>query len=334
MSWLDGYNHRVKIPITCTTAGAQTNYPMLLQIVKGVGTNEAGIIYLQNHALSWPNDIRFTKADGETLLDNWREEYDSTDGTWWIEIDSIAASGDTEVYIYYGKDSDSDASNADNTFLFFDDFPNAALDGNKWVSGSYNGAIAVADSILSLYVNDVNAKIYSYVATKSKFDYPFSVRYRIKGQKTSTLCVWGQTSVGPSQTTTHDSKNMYANQTNSDTPGTTVPWFSVNGTNVAAACISTSEYRTVDLKFAHQHSYSVWPGGSYANAGTIESASHYVKLSMRKWYNGQACYNLYDWVVVKKYVYPEPTWATPSEEGSPIGYLGRGVGVGIMEGVF
>lgn len=132
MSWLSGYAYRAKISCSPTTAGEQTDYVKSLAIVKGTGSNSAGTIYLNDHALNWPYDVRFTKSDGVTLLDHYREEYDASDGTWWIELDSLAGSGDTDFYIYYGKSSDSDASNGDNTFIFFDDFEAGNL--NRWTT--------------------------------------------------------------------------------------------------------------------------------------------------------------------------------------------------------
>jgi hypothetical protein len=134
MGWLSGYAYRAKIPCTATAAGAQTDYAKKLAIIKDSGSNAIGTIYLNNHALNWPIDIRFTKSDGTTPLDHYREEYDASDGTWWIELDSIASSGDTDFYIYYGKSSDSDGSNGDNTFIFFDDFENGNF--NRWTSVS------------------------------------------------------------------------------------------------------------------------------------------------------------------------------------------------------
>ncbi len=92
------------------------NYQMPLTIVQGAGTDSGATVYLGSRALTWPNDIRFTPSDGETLLDFWREESDATDGTWWIEFDIIPAGGAT-FYLYYGKASDTDASNAANTFI-------------------------------------------------------------------------------------------------------------------------------------------------------------------------------------------------------------------------
>jgi len=78
------------------------------------------------------DDLRFTNSSG-TPLDYWLErKTDSTSATVWVEIDSLAASGDTTIYMYYGNAGVSTASSGDNTFLFFDDFSGGSLDTNKW----------------------------------------------------------------------------------------------------------------------------------------------------------------------------------------------------------
>lgn len=60
MSWYSDYLYRAKIP--CSRAsGAESNYQMRIQLVKGSGVNSAGVIYLNNRCLNWPNDIRFAK---------------------------------------------------------------------------------------------------------------------------------------------------------------------------------------------------------------------------------------------------------------------------------
>lgn len=112
MAWLSGYSKRVLIP--ATYASAITNRQVALAIIKGSGSNAAGSIYLNNNALNWPYDIRFTKADGVTLLDYHRMEYDTVDGIWWIELDSV--NGDTDFYLYYGKSDATDANSLGNTW--------------------------------------------------------------------------------------------------------------------------------------------------------------------------------------------------------------------------
>jgi len=73
-------------------------------------------------------DLRFTSASG-LPLDYWLEsKVDSSSATVWVKVDSIAASADTIIYMYYGNPASS-ASDGDATFEFFDDFSG---DLSKW----------------------------------------------------------------------------------------------------------------------------------------------------------------------------------------------------------
>jgi hypothetical protein len=123
------FSYYANIPANYSSDGEQTNYQMKLAIVKGSGSNSAGIIYLNNHAENWPYDIQFKNAAG-TVMDYWREEYDATDMTVWVECDSIAASGETDFYVYYGDSGVGDASDGDSSFIFFDHF--TSLDSDIW----------------------------------------------------------------------------------------------------------------------------------------------------------------------------------------------------------
>lgn len=168
---LFGYTHKIKIPVGSSSDGELTNYQIKLILVKGAGTNTSTTAYLDNHCLNWPYDIRFTSADGTTLIDFWREEYDETDGTWWIEVPTIPASGGTAVYLYYGNSGATDVSNGDNTFEFFDDFPGSSLDTDKW---NYSGSIGVADSEVTIGGAE------EHIREKTEVSMPFRVRAKSK----------------------------------------------------------------------------------------------------------------------------------------------------------
>ena len=106
-----------QVVITCVTADFLT-------------ADYAGVTYLENHCLNWPTDILFTLSDGTTTAgaDFWGEESDATDGTWWLEADSIPAHPDDfHGYVYYGKADEADASSGANTFIEYNDC--SSLDG-------------------------------------------------------------------------------------------------------------------------------------------------------------------------------------------------------------
>lgn len=128
----DGHAYSTGLHVDGTSYGDQTNYPMLLTVNKGIGTNVPGTIYLNGHVENWPYDIRFTKADSITELDFWRESYNASAMTVWVELDTIPASPvRTDLYIHYSKVGEGDASNGTKTFDFFDDFSGTALDA-QW----------------------------------------------------------------------------------------------------------------------------------------------------------------------------------------------------------
>ena len=91
-------------------------------------------VYLNNHCQDDFDDIRFTKSNGDTLLDYWLEsKVNGTSAIFWIEFDSIPASPSTvNFYIYYDNPSASSASNEKSTFGIENrnfDIPPA---GNSW----------------------------------------------------------------------------------------------------------------------------------------------------------------------------------------------------------
>jgi N-acetylneuraminic acid mutarotase len=78
------------------------------------------------------SDIRLTASDGITLIPFWIEEWiDGTQATIWMNVPSIPTSG-TTVYLYYGNDLATSASNGASTFEFFDDFESWIQTSAAW----------------------------------------------------------------------------------------------------------------------------------------------------------------------------------------------------------
>ena len=68
-------------------------------------------------------DLRFTDSNGTTLIDHWVEDYTaSTDATVWVEVTDVPASGNKDVFMYFGNLSASPTSSSTATFVAVDDF--------------------------------------------------------------------------------------------------------------------------------------------------------------------------------------------------------------------
>lgn len=175
-AWLSGYSYRDQFTITGTADGAQTNYQLKFTVNRGAGANSGLTAYVNGKCDSTYKDIRFTKADGSTLLDYWIESSDASTATVWIEFDSIPANPTTiHFYFYYGNSSATSESNGTNTFPFFDDFPGASLDETtNWVK---TGNVSVSGSVATIGATVGGTNIRSKTATFGTYR---AVRAKVK----------------------------------------------------------------------------------------------------------------------------------------------------------
>jgi hypothetical protein len=129
--WLTGWMNRKSHEIL-GTPGTGVNYQVPIIVNFGSGTDSNNSVYCDFNCQPDFDDIRFTRSDGSTLLDYWRESYfDSDNGTFWVEIKDNLDSN-VSIYIYYGNTDSTTTSNGDATFVFFDDFDDGSIDANKW----------------------------------------------------------------------------------------------------------------------------------------------------------------------------------------------------------
>ena len=123
--------------------GALSNYQMQLTLHYGNGTNSGGDIYLGGNCQTDFYDVRFTKADGVSLLDYWMEKVNAgVNATVWVEFDTISTSG-TDFYIYYGNSSASSASNGSATFIIFDDLESGSVNTGIWDIKQSYGSVGI-----------------------------------------------------------------------------------------------------------------------------------------------------------------------------------------------
>lgn len=149
----------------------------------GLNSLRPNEVDLDAHSRTDFGDVRFTKADGATLLDYFMEsKTDNDTAVFWVEVDTIPVSPNTvTIYIYYGLATETTTSNGENTFpLLFDDFLGIAIDPIPWNSHTNaGGTIVVAASIASFTVignNSSRAEIWTKAG--QLYDQDYAVRYK------------------------------------------------------------------------------------------------------------------------------------------------------------
>ena len=117
MAWLTGWTYRKEITVTNENADYQT-WVLVGKTDDAIGED----VDCNGHVADDFDDLRFTGADGSTLLDYWIESIVDSGGTKlatvWVQNN---ATPDTTLYMYYGG-TETAVSNGANTFIHFEDF--------------------------------------------------------------------------------------------------------------------------------------------------------------------------------------------------------------------
>jgi len=134
VSWHDGYSSRKSITISNPTDSEITGYQIQVSLHQGSGTDSGSDMYLDGNVQSDFDDIRFTEDDGTTMLDYWVESVSSGVATVWIDVNSLQASGNTKIYVYYGNSGADSQSNAETVFPFYENFDTNGI--SDWVAST------------------------------------------------------------------------------------------------------------------------------------------------------------------------------------------------------
>lgn len=357
MSFPTEYAKKAYIPLTPSSGGSESNYPVKITLIKGSGANSAGNIYLNNNCLDWPEDIRFYDANGNSLS-FWREESDTTDGTWWVKVGSIPTGSDIGIWVYYGKATDSDASSGADTGALFDDFNGASLDADKWDSNTLNSATIVQTGgnieVTAAGSTGSGAGLTSKSALSARSYAIEAMIKRVTGVCAGELgAIVGFTSKATRETTHYGNYtentvwfSVYQHNTNKwrmlvgATGGTlykgsteTWPAWANEWVRVSAKYRHTEKGMSADLYYAST-SKSLSESVAASQLSALYVFLHYGEYNK----NGQKAY--FDWIFVRPYIYPEPSWASPSEEldyddelSTSTYYGQKGIAIGISEGI-
>ena len=104
MVWADNdYGYKKKITIDHTlVAGDETDFPVLISVTDADLADDSNGGHVKS---SDGYDIVFYNDDEDTLLKHEIERYVNTSGllVFWVKVNSLSSTVDTDIYIYYGK---------------------------------------------------------------------------------------------------------------------------------------------------------------------------------------------------------------------------------------
>ena len=267
-------------------SSAQTNYPVMLTISNTTGISSGSTIYTNGQSQPDWSDLYFNTTSGANLS-YWIETdtMNATSATVWVKIPSIAASSTTTQYnanfgYYTGGVS---TENGMNTFKLFDDFNGASVNSSQWITSG--GSPTVSSGILSL---PNNAQINSI----NTFTGNVSVRQYAKEFSTATnFNLYGFSNVALSNIA---AELYYSNQ-----------WLARNGGSSSSSVhtFTKDTWNITEIAWLPSNA-SFYSDGKYSTSITTNVPTVATNATLMSSSGGVGAV---DWVLVRPYVYPEPS---------------------------
>lgn len=276
------------------------------------------------------SDLRFEK-DGEELS-YWIEDYDAgaKAAKIWVKVPSIPTSGEAKIKMYYGNPSAGAASDGDATFEFFDDFDGTSLDSNKWNSPhtvDEGTSVSIHDGLLDFDVKSGYAHTGGCIISKTTLpsaDYISETKVKFTNYYRSAFGAYAgftnaisyddshygnPTKVVSATLWDYYDKGNYLRLTASDIGGAsgTAPitirnlWFKMK-TSYTPSTYATGTWIQLESPFDER---------TLEKSGTEGIAPTYVAVGIGDYNTNEHTY--FDFVFVRKYASPEPTFSLSAE---------------------
>lgn len=312
MAWLAGWTYRKAITVTNANADYQT------KVLVGESSGATGEeVDCGGKCLSTFGDLRFTAADGETLLDYWIESITGTTpnqlATIWVQNN---ATPDTTLYMYYGKAGATSVANGANTFLAFEDFEwgsdgdSVATSGGSLTWTVIQGTCTIETGDITPYGGTRCLKVVGG-ATDGYCSFPYTagtgyaIRFRVYKEAAADMVYTILHGNGTKCIDVYilaDGSLMYYDTAQRDT--------TYNTTNDAWNLIELN-----DINWAASYNFDIWANDAErkanANMYTTASFANIIELAISA-DAGEDAY--YDDIIVRKWATTEPSFAFGSEE--------------------
>jgi len=309
--WLTGWSYRKGHVINSAT-GAGTNYQIKIVVHKSSGTDSGENVYVGTNVRDDFGDVRFTDDNGTTLLDYWMETYTSgVEATFWVEVKDDLSSSNATIYVYYGRSDVTTTSNGTATFDWFDDFEDGDI--SDW-STSFGSAPEL-----------VSSPAYgSYALKEPTFSAAIKTFPEISG---TFIMEWDEYT----NTSSHDSYNyIFSTEASSNavaglklSSSGYVYYFSQGGwPPITTQTWTTNAFHRmkVILSTVTDTYDAYYEGGLIASSINMYASTALHKFRVLSVWGGSTGYSVWDNILARKYVDPEPThgsWFTSFLPGSP-----------------
>ena len=301
MSWLTSYLYRKTVPLSRAT-GAVTNYQMKVTVYRSSGTDSGASVYIGTKCLATYDDIRFTKADGSTLLDCWIESYDSSSAVIWVEFDSIEIT-DTVFCMYYGNAGASAVSNGIDTFIFYEDF-------NLLTDGDLNGQNGWSGSALF----DVETSV-KYEGAKAVQVTNGTTAQVVRSISITSYNMWIQVQMRATNTANVHPIEFYIREGSNSISGVTISESNLRHLRASAwdiiiAAVNDTWYK-VKVAIDSVSTHKVWVNDipqTLSNNSNISNVSSAVNGLMLEQYISTSSPAYVDQIIVGKYLAVEPVF--------------------------
>ncbi len=298
--WDPDWTKRKKITITENSGNDLTSYPVEMSISYDTDMNTDF------------SDLRFIDPQGNEL-DYWIEEkIDGDSTTVWVETLEIPADSTATVYMYYGNTGASSNSNPEETFVFFDSFEDDTP-GNEPSQWTFGGCTAYYGGDGDGNSDAERHQVVTNPGNADETSTPYGTNFLALGSEDAT-------STGEDYTGEYESQRFTLPQNtkieywigvydNSLDPG---------GDGMYIEVMNSSDNQIVGDR---------WDGGYFAGSSdstsmddefTVSSASAYENayIQFGMWGNDSgwdAGKMQIDYVRVRPYIYPEPTYSIETE---------------------
>ncbi|RLG06230.1 MAG: hypothetical protein DRN59_03360 [Thaumarchaeota archaeon] len=307
-SRLTDWSYRKKVTIQENAGQDLADYQVKLVIHYSSGTDSGSDIYLNEKCRSDFGDIRLTDSSGN-LLPYWMEEKVYSDyAVFWVKVPSIPANGTADIYIYYGNPDAVYDGDPRQVFDWFDQFETDTLgnytaatlkdpDGSKWGWDSENKMVkGLEDAGKDHFIlkNDLSLENYA-------------IKTKVKTSESGSYHGYAGVCIGHTDTDNGATILLY-------------PYHNVirlhersGGTDYDTDVDFSCSYDKFYVLEARRYgaSVKVYVDGELKASFTL---THYTTSGAPSGLSHGNYYAWFDYLIIRKYVDPEPSISTIGDE--------------------